>query len=54
MIYDLRLVPKGEDLYDLYINEKLYKDVTKEQATDLIFENDNDFPEPDKPLKHKW
>jgi hypothetical protein len=48
MIYELRLVPKGDDLYDLFINEKVYRDVTRDQASDLIFENDEDFPEPEK------
>ena len=46
MIYELRLIPKGDNLYDLYVNEKLYRNVTREQASELIFENDQDFLEP--------
>lgn len=54
MIYELHLIPKGDGLYDLYVNEKLYRNVTRDRASDLIFENDEDFLEPDQPLKHKW
>lgn len=46
MIYDMRVVKISENLFDLYINEKHYRNINGDELFELIFDHDQDFQEP--------
>ena len=48
----MKLFERDDGLVDLYLNEKFYKAIAKEDALDLIIEADHDLNEPDS--MKKW
>lgn len=47
MIYELKMIDREDGLVDLYLNEQVYRAISKEEAISLVIDADHDFNEPD-------
>jgi hypothetical protein len=51
MLYELKLIDREDGLVDLYLNERVYKAITKDEALQHVIDADNDFIEADSKKK---